>query len=257
MLPGQSPGHHPDGLTGQCSWLVALLPQKAQSPWLELAQRGEQSILSHPDTFHTSSSVVIAPVMSLPSARYSQAMAEVRVLAIFYIPHMCHQILCFFKIWDLILCLWGRCSFLCEAATGPADLFIRDTNKSHNLIINKQRLFCNLNSSPQLLQDPGLSPKLSKCKNTKCASAFGSISVTNLASTSHLKSANYWIGFQRLKSHRTFWAKPNVKCSMIFRKKIISFWLKKFPGVCYSPRRSLQRWTTLTDKNSIKSHFCS
>lgn len=150
------PRHRPDGLTGQCSWLLTLLPQKTQPPWLELAQRTEQSILSHPDTLHRPSSAVLALVTSLPSARCSQAMDEVRILAIFCIPHLCHQMLCFFKVRDLILCLWGRCSSLCEAAPGPADLFIRDTNKSHNLITSKQRLFFDLSSSPQLLQDPGL-----------------------------------------------------------------------------------------------------
>lgn len=76
---------------------------------LELSQRREQSDLSHPDTLHWPSTVVIALVMSLPSPRCSQAMSEVRVLAIFCIPHMCHQMLCLFKIWDLILCLWAFC----------------------------------------------------------------------------------------------------------------------------------------------------
>lgn len=105
--------------------------------WLELAQRREESILSHPDTLHRPSSVVIALLVPLPSARCSQAMSEVRVLSVFCIPHMYHQMLCLFKIWDVILCLWGRCSFLCDRP-GPADLFIRDTNKSHNLITDNK-----------------------------------------------------------------------------------------------------------------------
>lgn len=126
------------------------------STGLELAQRREKSILSHPDTLHRPSGVVIALVMSLPSARCSQTISEVRVLSIFCIPHMYYQMLCLFKIWDIIiLCLWGKCGFLCDGP-GPADLFIRDTNKSHNLIINKQSLVFDPNSSPQLLQDPGL-----------------------------------------------------------------------------------------------------
>lgn len=84
-----------------------LLAQKIQSTCWSCLR--EQSDLSHPDTLHWPSTVVIALVMSLPSPRCSQAMSEVRVLAIFCIPHMCHQMLCLFKIWDLILCLWAFC----------------------------------------------------------------------------------------------------------------------------------------------------
>lgn len=90
-------------------------------------------------------------------------------------------------------------AFCVGIASGPADTspFCRGSPKiCHNPIINKQRLYFYLNSSPKLLQDTGVKnecPKLAKCKNNEHASAFTSISITSLARTLHLKSADCWI----------------------------------------------------------------
>lgn len=115
---------------------AGVLPQKARPAWLQLAQRTAegQSILGHTNLLHRLASVATPLVIRLPSARCSQA-ASWGQSSVFYIPHVCHWMLCLLVVWDSMLYPWGRHNFLCGAAPGPADISPFDQGCQKNVII--------------------------------------------------------------------------------------------------------------------------